>query len=340
LRLRLSGAMADLTSLELTPWWFGFKGRVLGGADRKTWITKGIYEFVDDDSAIIRIKELPIGCWTKDYKVFLDGILTEQEEMRNAHIEATKKAKDDKSAAPTKPVVWLRGYEEAYNDVDVDFILQMDPDYYHEARAYTADFETKFKLTTQFKTTNMVAFDPDGTIRRFGSAGEILERFYGTRLAKYSERKAHELGRLTAEITELEARLMFVRAVISGSLVIANVDDTVLFTAMKELGLPTLSDSDSTDLKGYEYLLRMRVDRLKASSVAELEKEVAAQRERKDRLLATTAETLWSTDLQDFLVAWNDYTAWRNTSYESAATDGKAVSVKKKTPRKATVAKK
>jgi hypothetical protein len=133
---------------------------------------------------------------------------------------------------------------------------------------------------------------------------------------------------------------MFVRAVIAGSLVIANVDDAVLFAAMKALGLPTLSDSDASDLKGYEYLLRMRVDRLKASSVAELEKEVAAQRERKDRLLATTAESLWSTDLEDFLSAWNDYTTWRTSSYESVLTDGKAVSVKKRAPRKATVAKK
>ena len=342
LRLRLNGSMADLSVLDLTPWWFGFKGRVLSGADHKTWITKGVYEFVDDDTAIIRIKELPIGCWTKDYKVFLDGILTEQEEMRNAHLAAIKKAKDEKTAAPAKPPMWLRGYEEAYNDVDVDFILQMDPDYYHEARAYTADFEAKFKLTTQYKTTNMVAFDTDGTIRRFKSAGEILERFYTTRLAKYSERKAHELGRLTTEITELEARLMFVRAVISGQLVLANVDDDVLYRAMKALGLPTLSDTEATDLKGYEYLLRMRVDRLKASSVAELEKDVATQRERKDRLMATTTESLWSADLDEFMVAWNEYTAWRNTSYESAATDGKAVAVKKqkRAPRKATVAKK
>ena len=338
LKLRLGGGIASLTGLELTPWWFGFKGRVLAGADSKTWVTKGIYEFINDDTAIIRIKELPIGCWTKDYKVFLDTMLTEQEEIRNAYVAACKKAKDDKASVPPKPTIWLRGYEEAYNDVDVDFILQMDPEYYHEARAYTAEFESRFKLTTQYKTTNMVAFDTDGTIRRFGSAGEVLERFYTTRLAMYGVRKAHELGRLTAEITELEARLLFVRAVISGSLVIANVDDAILFAAMKGLGLPTLSDADATDLKGYEYLLRMRVDRLKASSVAELERDVAAQRERKERLLATTAETLWSTDLDEFLVAWNDYTAWRNASYESAATDGK-VAPKKKAVRKATTKK-
>jgi len=131
---------------------------------------------------------------------------------------------------------------------------------------------------------------------------------------------------------------MFVRAVISGSLVISNVEDDILFTAMKGLGLPTLSLVDATDLKGYEYLLRMRVDRLKASSVVELEREVAAQRSRRDTLTATTTEALWLADLDEFSGAWNDYTVWRNASYESAAAG--AVPVKKKaTVRKAAVKK-
>jgi DNA topoisomerase-2 len=310
LEMRLSGAIADLTTHTLKPWWFGFKGPVNAGADDKTWITKGLYEFVDDDAAIIRIKELPVGCWTKDYKNFLDQMLVEQEELKSA-------SKKDGS----KPMVWLRGYEEAYNDIDCDFILQMDPEYYHEARAYTADFEARFKLTTQHKTTNMVAFDVDGTIRRFASPGEILERFYGERLCAYGKRKAHELGRLESEITELSARLLFIKSVISGKLVISNVDDAVLYAAMKALGLPQISDPAAKDLKAYEYLLRLRVDRLKATAVAELEREVAEQQEKHKALTATTQEMLWLSDLRAFRVVYGDYCTARVDSYASAATD-------------------
>ena len=319
LELRLRGTIRDLTSHALKPWWFGFKGQVSAGADDKTWITKGIYEFVDDDAATIRIKELPVGCWTKDYKNFLDSVLAEQDELR-------------KGGGGAKAMVWLRGYEEAYNDIDCDFILQMDPDYYHEARAYPSEFEAKFKLTTQYRTSNMVAFDTDGTIRRFASPGEIMERFYGTRLAAYKTRKDHELNRLTQDITEMSARLTFLRAVISGRLVISNVEDSVLYTGLKSLELPPLSDPKATDLKAYEYLLRLRVDRLKASAITELERDVATEQEKHRVLLDTSEEALWMNDLATFRSSYTDYVAARLASYESAsqAEGVKAPVIKKK----------
>jgi DNA topoisomerase II len=319
LEMRLAGTIADLKTHTLKPWWFGFKGKVIAGADDKSWITKGIYEFVDDDAATIRIKELPVGCWTKDYKNFLDTMMAEQEELKSV-------AKKDGS----KATVWLRGYEEAYNDIDCDFILQMDPEYYHEARAYPADFETRFKLTTGHKTTNMVAFDVDGTIRRFASPGEILERFYGERLLAYGKRKAHELGRLQTEITELSARLLFIKSVISGKLVISNVEDTVLYAALKKLGLPQISDPEGTDLKAYEYLLRLRVDRLKATAVAELERDVADHQEKHRVLLGTSQEMLWLSDLNTFRTAYDVYVKAREDSYASAAATGMADKVPKK----------
>jgi DNA topoisomerase-2 len=325
LEMRLAGTLVDLKTHALKPWWFGFKGKVIAGADDKTWITKGIYEFVDDDTATIRIKELPVGCWTKDYKNFLDMMLTEQEDLKSV-------AKKDGS----KPTVWLRGYEEAYNDIDCDFILQMDPEYYHEARAYPADFETRFKLTTQHKTTNMVAFDVDGTIRRFASPGEIMERFYSERLSAYGKRKAHELGRLQTEITELSARLHFIKSVISGKLVISNVDDAVLYAALKGLGLPPISDPDAKDLKAYEYLLRLRVDRLKATAVAELEREVADHQEKHRALTGTSQEMLWLSDLRTFRTAYDVYVKAREYSYASAA----ATAAVDKTPKKRAAPKK
>jgi DNA topoisomerase-2 len=313
LRWRLGGGCADLSSVSLTPWWFGFKGRVIS-TDAKTWTTKGVYEFADDDACIVRIKELPIGCWTQDYKDYLEKMLVDQEDAKNAYAAAVKK---DKSAE--KPMCWLKNYEAAYNDVDVDFILHMDHEYYHEARAYPSEFEARFKLTTQFKTTNMVAFDTTGKIRRYDSAGEILERFYQTRLTKYGDRKAHELGRLEKEIHELEARLLFVKAVVERRLTVANAEDEELLANLVALGIPALSEG--AGLKGYEYVLKMRIDRIKASAVAELEKEAADAKAKHATLQANTPESLWLTDLEEFSGAWEQYTAWRNAAYESAAQD-------------------
>ena len=314
LRARLAGSVASLADRVLTPWWFGFRGAVTGSEDHQSWTTRGIYEFVDHEAHTIRIKELPVCKWTKDYKVFLDQMLTDQEESKKKEVSA-KDAKETKGAKE-KPITWLRHYEEAYNDVDVDFLLYLDPDAYHTARAYPSQFEKQFGLTDSFKTTNMVAFNVKGHIYRYASTGEILEEFYGERLSAYGKRKAHELARLLTELVELRARLLFVKAVVDKRLVIANVEDDVLLAALRALGLPALSAEDG--LKGYEYLLRMRVDRLKAAAVAELEREVAETQRRHDALAAMTPESLWSTDLDEFDAAWTDYTEWRLATYKTA----------------------
>jgi DNA topoisomerase-2 len=193
----------------------------------------------------------------------------------------------------------------------------MDPEYYHEARAYPAEFETRFKLNTSHKTTNMVAFDTTGKIRRYGSVGNVMEEFYVRRLAAYRERKAHMLAAMATEITELEARLTFVRAVVERRLVVANAEDADLLAGLQALALPPLSGGEG--LRGYEYLLRMRVDRLKASAVAELDAEVRAMKEARDTLERTSVESLWLTDLDVFSKAWEDYVAWRNATYVSVS---------------------
>jgi DNA topoisomerase-2 len=298
LRSRLRGDTADLTGASLVPWWDGFRGSV--SLEGKKVLTRGIYQFLDDDTHRVRITELPVGTWTKDYKAFLDKCVS-------GEVGGAKVAAGDTSSASRV----LKSFQEAYNDVDVEFVLTLDPEYFHEARTFPAEFEKKFKLVESTSLTNMVAFDCDGHIRRFASAGEVLEVFYEARIGGYVSRKANELARLDAEIVELDARVRFVRAVVSEALVVANADDKDLFADMQELGLPLLSDLEATDLRGYEYLLRMRVDRLKATAVLELEAELAAVKEQRDTLAAKSAEDLWLADLAVFEEAYATFAAAR-----------------------------
>lgn len=348
LRGRLNGRLQDLNTQQLVPWWFGFQGPVYGAADGKTWTTKGLYTFEDDDAAVIRIRELPVGTWTKDYKAFLDDMLVAQEDAAKAYNAAAKKGgKNDKGKDIPKPQVWLKSYEEAYNDIDACFILYMDHDAYHEARAYSAEFESRFKLISSFKTSNMVAFNTHGIIHRYNGVGEVLEDFYNERHSVYARRKAYQLNELERVRVELEARLTFVRAVVEKRLVIADAEDEQLLEGLLSLGVPALSaQDDPRDLKGYDYLLRMRVDRLKAASIAELQQEVAKSREAYDTLISMTVEQLWLHELEDFERAWKEYESRRKIAYEEAAAvssaDGATTGVgiaKKKVVRRATTKK-
>lgn len=375
LRGRLSGAIADLTETELKPWWFGFKGTVTNPvnpktsvADKSTWVTRGMYTFVDDDKALVRITELPVGMWTQKYKEFLEKMLVDQDAAvaeakkargaaaaETAALEAAatgvKKPRGKKSAAADaasttsslKAAMKLRGYIANYNDVDVDFTLELDPEYYYEAKLAPSEFEKAFALTKSFSTTNLTAFNTVGKIHKYKGVGEILEEFYGARLAGYVSRRAKELARLAAELLELEARHTFVKAVVEKRLVVANAKDEDLLAGLRALALPPLSDSDAgAGLKGYEYLLRMRIDRIKASALAELESEIATLRAAKAALEATTPQMLWLTDLAEFETAWTSYTSARAAAAaENAAEAAKAAAPKKRAtaPKKATVTK-
>ncbi len=330
LKWRLQGGLTDLSTLSMTPWWFGFKGRVVPGKDNKTWISNGVYEFIDDDKCLVRITELPINSWTGDYKDFLEAMLMEQEKGGEKKGKKDAVGEKDKEKEKEKVPMRLRGYVANYNDVDVDFTLELEPDYYHTVRGYPADFEADFKMTNSHKTSNYVAFDVEGKIRHFATAGEIMEQFYGARLDAYEKRKIHELGRMADEIKELQARLTFIRAVVEKRLVVANATDEDLLAGLRGLNLPALSDGEG--LRGYEYLLKMRIDRIKAAAVVELEKEVAAATAVRDTLAATSIQQLWLADLEEFSTAWKDYVAWRNSTYASAGT---TATPKKKAVRKA-----
>ena len=318
LRQRLTGASADLTAHELTPWWDGFRGPVTMVADGRKVQTRGIYQFLDDDTNRVRITELPVGVWTKDYKTFLDDLVSGS--------GSSSGAAESKSETASAAKV-LKSFQEAYNEVDVEFVLTLDPEYYHEARTFPAEFEKKFRLMNSTSLANMVAFDCDGHIRRFPSAGAILESFYVKRIGGYVSRKANELARLDALAQELDARVRFVRAVVSGKLVVANAEDADLLAGLKGLDLPALSGSGD-GLHGYEYLLRMRVDRLKAAAIAELEKELAAVRATRDTLALKSAEDLWLADLDVFSVEYEKFSAAKEHARTAVAT-GAPVKAKK-----------
>jgi hypothetical protein len=69
----------------------------------------------------------------------------------------------------------------------------------------------------------------------------------------------------------------------------------------------------------------MRIDRIKASAVAELEKEVADITAVRDRLAGTSIQSLWLADLTEFQTGWSEYAKARAASYVSTESAAKAV---------------
>lgn len=311
LKDRIEGRVPSLSQTKLAPWWHGFKGEVASlGADGHTWITKGVYT-LDDSKYTITISELPIGVWTKDYKAYLD-------ELASATSPATCPAayNDDKRLV-------LTGFDDLYTDDEVKFVLYIDKEYYEEVKAYPEEFEKRFRLTSTWKTSNMVAFNTEMKITKFGSVGEILESYFVPRLAAYVERREKEMARLEAEAVEADAKARFIDAVLKGTLELRKATDEELVASLKAHRLPALS-GENTSVDGWDYLLRLRMDRVKAKAVEEAQAAVAIARAAVEELRGKTAGALWLKDLEEVEVAWEKMIEVRSSACASAADKVKA----------------
>jgi hypothetical protein len=123
----------------------------------------------------------------------------------------------------------------------------------------------------------MVAFDMASKIVKYGCVGDIPEAFYGPRLAAYESRRAAEIERQRREAQEADAKARFLQAVLDGTIDMRRASDEDIVALMIAHELPALSgDKVSTNVDSYDYLLRLRMDRVKASAVEEHQKAVVA----------------------------------------------------------------
>jgi DNA topoisomerase-2 len=287
LRDRLYLRRGTLAGLILQPWWYGFKGTIHRTTET-TWVTKGKAEW-DDNKKTITVTELPVGTWTKDYKVHLDTLCT------NTRVSDKEKG--------IKPI--LESFDDLYNDTEVKFILYFDSDTYFEMRTDPAAAEKMLQLNTAWHTTNMVCFSPEMKIKRYGTVGDMMEDYYQVRLTGYETRKALEIARLERELLEYDAKARFLLALLEDRLDLRRKSDEAIVAALKAEMLPALDGMDKPDsVDSYDYLLRMRMDRVKASAVHDARKHVEAAKVALEVLRATSAENLWLRDLDVFEMSW------------------------------------
>jgi DNA topoisomerase-2 len=281
LRERLLGRLSSMKHIPLKPWWQGFKGTV-ESVSEGCWSTKGVYTF-DNSKKTITISELPVGVWTKDYKVYLDELCIASEKSGEEAL--------------------LKSFDDLYTDEEVKFILYFETHAYEDMKAHPEDFEKRFRLTSSWRTTNMVAFDMNMKITKYTSPGEILEGYYEPRLNAYEQRRQTEMMRLKAEAVEADATARFLQGVLEGSLEFRRATDDEIVAAMVEHSLPALSGY-ATSVDGYEYLIRLRMDRVKASAVENAVASVVKAKAAMEELDKTTAAQLWLKDLESFESGW------------------------------------
>lgn len=212
-------------------------------------------------------------------------------------------------------------FTQHHTDTTVRFVVTMTAQ--QMAAAEAKGLEKFFKIDTTLSTTNMVLFDAENRIKKYNTVHEIVQDFYAIRIRLYQKRKSLLADRLQEAYERLDNRVRFIKAIISGSLVISNRKrDAILrdlvtqgFKAFpkktargkadEEAAEAAATDESAGDEPGvhdYDYLLNMPLWSLTMEKVNKLENERLTTEADLSTLLAKTPEDLWREDLTGFLV--------------------------------------
>jgi len=333
----------------MRPWYRNFKGSILP-SDKEIgkYDVYGIINKKGETS--LEITELPIKKWTQDFK---EGL---QDLMPNAPPK-----KDDKGKVKPQGDPLIEDYREYHTENTVHFILKLNEQQMSKVEA--EGLEKSFKIKSSLAETNMVLFDPQGKIRKYESANEIMEEFVSIRLLYYDKRKDYLIDSLKREKLILDERVRFILLVINNRMEIRNRKKADVIRDLEERKFKPWSeiqknkkgtmpaegnskddadedgdddeDAPSSDKKktsnsrgDYDYLLGMPMWNLTMEKVEEMKKLLQKKAEELDTLIATSIEAMWDRDLQ----ALQDsiYKAWSKELDEELNTIEATIGKKKK----------
>ncbi|KUJ17005.1 putative DNA topoisomerase 2 [Mollisia scopiformis] len=295
---RLDGSGEEKPFETMMPWFKGWKGTPeVGGPMRYNF--NGIIKESGDNE--VEITELPIRLWTDDFKGKLEDII-----------------KGEK--APS----FIKDYKE-YNDHNsVHFVIQMDPN--HFKAAVSDGLHERFKLNKTVATSNLVAFDSRGQIRKYEIVEDILEEYYVYRLAMYTKRKTYWLAKLNTEFRKLKNQARFVMEIIENKLVVSKKKKPVLVAELRKRdyeAFPKIKDAqhagetddvvenedeasvdEDSGARDFDYLLGLPIWSLTQERVDKLKAQMEGKKEEHDAMEKLSEKDLWCQDLDDFVHEW------------------------------------
>ena len=307
LRFKLRGENVAAAG-EFVPYYEGFKGSVSKLPENaQKYLIRGVYEKVGDDK--IRITELPIGTWTMPYTTFLEGLMD---------------GGTDKSGKRVPPSI--RDFTSVCTEVSVDIVVAfprgrlVELEASRDAVTGINGIEKLLKLSTTVSTTNMHMFNNECKLHKYTSVEEVIEEFYGVRLATYSKRKAFLIDDLQKKLVKLSNRAKYILATLDGSVDLRKKKADIVTELLTSKGF-ALIDGD------FKYLIKMPMDSVTEENVERIMKEKGDAEAELKRLQATSLETMWLTELDELQ---KDYTVYqKKRECIQAGSSGKKTAVKK-----------
>lgn len=241
---------------ELTPWYRGFEGHI-EKVEKNKWVSYGSYTIND---CTIKITELPIGESIENYKQFLE-----------------KMEADDR----------ITTFKNESSDTKVKFEIKIKKETMDQWE-YSGAFEKNLKLTSNINATNMHVFNEKGNLQKMETPEDILLSFYRIRNKYHILRKQYLVDKVNKELTVLESKVKFVRAIVNEELIVFKRKKQQITADIKKMGL--------LENPNYDYLLNMPIHTFSEETIDKLEKEYSSKKEEYNTIQKLTVKDLWKQD--------------------------------------------
>lgn len=239
---------------SLVPWYNKFQGTITEDSPG-SYVSTGNYTETNDK---VIITELPVGTWTEPYTEWI--------------------REDSKVDSLFKNITM--------NNTDTTVHITLTK----SSKGPIKNLESLLKLSSKISTGNMHAFDGMQRITKYNTPEDIISSFYDVRREYYIKRKDYLLHDLSTTISLMEAKVVFINAVLTGKLDMRKETVASLTTFCQTNHFPK---QDTT----YNYILNMRITSLTSDSVDKLQKELANKHREHASLNGKTIEELWLFDL-------------------------------------------
>jgi DNA topoisomerase-2 len=306
LNAKLQGNAIAAQQQEFIPYYEGFQGTItkLGAK----FLVKGKYRKLADDK--IRVTELPVGCWTEDFKELLEGLADVQ---------------TDKAGKKINPVI--KDYDDMSKDTNVDFTIQFQKGKLAELEAGKGDhgcnaLEKLLKLYTTVSTSNMHLFDANDKLKKYDTVQEIIDDYYETRLELYQTRKDYLIDALEKEVAVLSNKARYIKEVLADTVDLRKKTKEQVAEMLMSKGY----SPDSADTPGeFKYLTRMPMDSVTKENVQKLLNDKENRENTLAKTKATTTAQMW---LQELDVLSKEYVGYVEERQRSCSSIGDTVKIK------------
>ncbi len=290
------------------PWYKGFTGTVIK-LNNFTFQTSGVFEFIDHNN--ILIKELPIGVWTDNYKLFLDTLVADDKKAP-ADGQLLDSYKCDSGTSTVRiNVTFLPGVQQK--------LIKTDTLY------------KELKLTKTVSISNMHLHDENGKMKKYATVNDIMKDYYTYRLSVYGKRKAYFIRQYENEVAFLKWKRMFLEHVITGKIIVIENkkarSKAEIISRVEELGFPKLARNIDAAIedRSYDYITSIQ---LFSITPEEMEKLLAQEKEKTDQLeryRSTSLEEIWLSELEELEEAYKKWLITQSDSEGKTPKKGKGV---------------